>query len=52
MNKHFDTWRKRSAKTLKALTSGFHPKDVITKLSESLLAHYPDKLSAGAQMQP
>jgi type I restriction enzyme M protein len=43
MNQHFDVWRTRSAKTLKALGAGCHPKDVIAELSESLLAHYIDQ---------
>lgn len=43
MNTHFVTWRKRSAARLKALSSGCHPKQVIAKLSEGLLAHYKDK---------
>jgi type I restriction enzyme M protein len=40
MAKHFDAWRAKSAKVLKALSVGMHPKDVIADLSESLLAHY------------
>lgn len=43
MNGHFDAWRRRSAKTLKALKAGIHPKQVIFDLSEDLLAHYTDK---------
>jgi len=43
MNGHFDVWRKRSAKTLKGLTAGCHPKQVITELAEGLLAHYAGK---------
>lgn len=43
MNEHFDTWRKKTAKHLKALTAGCHPKDVIAEVSESLLAHYEGK---------
>ena len=43
MNDHFNIWRKKSAKALKALAPGFHPKDVIAELSESLLAHYAGK---------
>jgi type I restriction enzyme M protein len=34
MTGHFDIWRKRSAKTLKALTAGCHPKRVIAELAE------------------
>ncbi|MEK8088383.1 type I restriction-modification system subunit M [Thermithiobacillus plumbiphilus] len=40
MNDHFAAWRDRAAQTLKALTPGFHPKEVIAELSEDLLAHY------------
>jgi type I restriction enzyme M protein len=43
MNTHFAVWRDKTAKTVKALQPGFHPKDVITQLSEDLLAHYIDK---------
>ncbi len=40
MNEHFAIWRQRSAKTLKALKPGFHPKVEIAALAEDLLAHY------------
>jgi len=43
MNAHFTVWRDKSAKTLKALQPGCHPKDVIAQLSESLLCNYADK---------
>jgi type I restriction enzyme M protein len=43
MNAHFAIWRDETAKTLKALELNCHPKEVITRLSESLLAHYADK---------
>jgi type I restriction enzyme M protein len=43
MNAHFAAWRKKSAATLKALHAGCHPKEVIARLSEDLLAHYADK---------
>ncbi len=43
MNAHFKVWRDKTAKTLKALQLGCHPKHVITQLSESLLTHYADK---------
>jgi type I restriction enzyme M protein len=43
MNAHFAVWRDRSAKTLKALQPGFHPKEFIALLSEDLLANYADK---------
>ena len=37
---HFAAWRSRSAATLKALQAGCHPKEIIARLSEDLLAHY------------
>lgn len=40
MNLHFDAWRKKTAKKLKALDAGCHPKEIIFELSEDLLAHY------------
>ena len=43
MNAHFAAWHDRSAKTLRQLEAGCHPKQVIAALSESLLAHYTDK---------
>jgi type I restriction enzyme M protein len=43
MNTHFAAWRDKTAKTLKGLQPGFHPKEVIARLSEDLLAHYSDK---------
>src|SRR3984885_3245361 len=43
MNAHFSTWRQKSAKTLRQLKAGCHPKEVITALSEDLLAHYTGK---------
>jgi type I restriction enzyme M protein len=43
MNAHFAEWRKKSATKLKALQPGCHPKEVIARLSEDLLAHYADK---------
>jgi type I restriction enzyme M protein len=43
MNALFAKWRKRTAATLKALKPGFHPKEVIARLSEDLLAHYAGK---------
>jgi type I restriction enzyme M protein len=36
---HFDAWRRRTAKSLRGLTAGSHPKEVIVKISEDLLAH-------------
>jgi type I restriction enzyme M protein len=43
MNAHFEAWREKSARTLKALKVGCHPKEVIFGLSEDLLAHYRGK---------
>jgi type I restriction enzyme M protein len=43
MNAHFAVWKKKSVVTLKALKSGFHPKELIAKLSEGLLDHYADR---------
>ena len=40
MNKHFAEWRKSACTWLKSLTIGFHPKVIIARLSEGLLAHY------------
>jgi type I restriction enzyme M protein len=43
MNDHFVAWRNKSAKTLRQLKAGFHPKETIVVLSEDLLAHYTGK---------
>jgi type I restriction enzyme M protein len=43
MNAHFAEWRRKTAKTLKALKPGFHPRQLIARLGEDLLAHYADK---------
>ena len=43
MNAHFAIWRDKTAKTLRALQPGCHPKEVIARSSEDLLAHYADK---------
>lgn len=40
MNAHFAMWKEKTAKSLRALKPGFHPKELIAKLSEDLLAHY------------
>ncbi|MFO0698946.1 MAG: type I restriction-modification system subunit M [Nitrospira sp.] len=40
MNAHFAAWKETTAKSLRALKPGFHPKERITDLSEDLLAHY------------
>ena len=43
MNTHFATWRTRTTQTLKALQTGFHPKEMIANLSEGLLDHYKNR---------
>ena len=43
MNAHFAMWRDTSAVTLKELQAGCHPREMITQLSEGLLAHYAGK---------
>jgi type I restriction enzyme M protein len=43
MNAHFAAWREKTAKTLRQLEAGCHPKQVIAAVSEDLLAHYRDK---------
>ncbi len=43
MADHFETWRKMSAGSLKALKQGLHPAEVIEELSEGLLTHYAGK---------
>ena len=43
MNAHFAVWRDTSAATLKELQAGCHPREIITQLSEDLLAHYAGK---------
>jgi type I restriction enzyme M protein len=43
MNAHFAAWRQKSARTLRQLKAGCHPKQVIAALAEDLLAHYTGK---------
>jgi type I restriction enzyme M protein len=43
MNAHFEVWRDKKAKMIKALKLGCHPKEIIAQISEDLLAHYVDK---------
>ena len=43
MNAHFETWRKKSAASLKGLEADCQPKSVISALAEDLLKHYTDK---------
>ncbi len=44
MNAHFATWKEKTAKSLRALKPGCHPKELIGSLSEGLLAHYVGQL--------
>ena len=43
MNAHFAVWRDANAATLKELEVGCNPREIISQLSEGLLAHYADK---------
>jgi type I restriction enzyme M protein len=43
MNAHFAAWREKTAKTLRQLRANFHPKQMISALSEELLADYTEK---------
>jgi type I restriction enzyme M protein len=43
MNDHFAVWRRKTARKLRELKAGIHPKEVIVELSEGLLAHYADQ---------
>lgn len=43
MSEHFAAWRTKTARKLKGLEKGFHPKQLITQISENLLAHYVGK---------
>jgi type I restriction enzyme M protein len=43
MKTHFETWRVKTATSLKAIKVGLAPKDLIKTLGESLLTHYEDK---------
>lgn len=40
MNGHFARWRECASRDLKSLEAGCHPKEVIARFSENLLAHY------------
>ncbi len=40
MNAHFAAWKDKTAKSLRQMKAGFHPKALIGTLSEDLLAHY------------
>ena len=43
MNKVFAAWRDKTTNLLKDLDTGFHPKELIVELGESLLGAYTDK---------
>ena len=43
MNAHFAAWHEKNGAALKALEPGFHPKELILRLAEDLLAHYTGK---------
>ncbi len=43
MNVHFLSWRRKNAEVLRQLKIGCHPKEIITSLSEDLLANYTNK---------
>ncbi|MHC8385105.1 N-6 DNA methylase [Pseudomonas sp. LB3P14] len=43
MATHFSDWRNPTAKRLKSLQPGFHPKQLIHELAEGLLQHYQGK---------
>jgi type I restriction enzyme M protein len=43
INTHFATWREQSAAVLKTLEPGFHPKELIERMSESLLYSFTDQ---------
>jgi len=43
INAHFAAWRSQSAAVLKTLEPGFHPKDLIGIMSESLLYSFTDQ---------
>lgn len=43
MNKVFSQWEVNTTAALKTLAAGHHPKEVITAISESLLATYTDR---------
>ncbi len=43
MAEHFAGWREQTAKKLKALQPGFHPKQLIHEIAEGLLQHFRGK---------
>ncbi len=43
MNRHFAVWRDEWTTRFKALAPGFHPKQLIVEVGESLLAHYAER---------
>ena len=52
MGDHFEAWRAPVAQRLKALVPGFHPKELIHELAESLVAHYAQQPSAQPLIDP
>jgi type I restriction enzyme M protein len=42
MDSVFNSWRKKTTKTIKGLTAGFKPKETIHEISENLLEAYSD----------
>jgi type I restriction enzyme M protein len=43
INAHFGVWREQSAAVLKTLAPGFHPKELIESMAESLLYSFTDQ---------
>jgi type I restriction enzyme M protein len=43
MGTHFETWKEKSAATLRELEAGFRPRDLISALAEDLLENYTGK---------
>ncbi|MET3449102.1 type I restriction-modification system subunit M [Ralstonia sp. 1138] len=43
MGEHFNAWRAQAVPKLKALDTGFHPKQLIVELADGLLHHYEGK---------
>ena len=43
MSEHFEAWKQKAVKKLKALKVGNHPRELIWELSEDILHHYEGK---------
>ena len=43
MGNHFAAWSQKATAKLKGLVAGFQPKELITEVSETLLAHYANQ---------